>query len=313
MSGRRNPEERTAVASATRTAMLGRAGTQAPALADLALDPLVFDPDVDRRGAYGGFFLAKDSGADNYAVPDAPGGPQWTLRYNGRGIKIPRIHLPLSVRFAIVATGPLMQTAKAGRDLQYRFEAVVFCDQVIDRRTNKYALLRLAISGVPAVKLHQFMVLEIREALGRLTHRFRHDTRAAFRESRLSRDCYEAAMARSATPQFIWVPVSAKACQRLGDKSSTIGAIPFTDFITKRGNKRLSMWTRVSTDRLATPDSEGGLLLTGWVQKACDSLHPTYHRALRDRAEWKARYKRTRVLAAPTSNQAADAATRADD
>lgn len=43
--------------------MLEQSSSQAPVLTDLNLDPLVFDPDARRRGAFGGFFLAKAQSA----------------------------------------------------------------------------------------------------------------------------------------------------------------------------------------------------------------------------------------------------------
>lgn len=294
-------------------ALLEQAGSQAPVLTDLELDPLVFDPDVRRRGAFGGFFLADDSGAENYLVPNAPAGAGWSRRYNGPSRDIPGVHLPPSMRFALVAAGPLMKTAKAGRDPQFRFEAVVFCDQVINRRTGRYAMLRLVISGVPAVKLHNFMVLDIYEPLRRLTERLHQDTRRAFRAGHISRTRYEAAMGNSATAQFIWAPVSVKACQPLGKNSPTLGAMPYVEFKTRKGDRYLSMWTRVSTDSLAAPDEDGGLLLTGWVQEACENMHPRFHRILRERAAWKAQNTRTTVLTPPRPHSSAAVSPSAAD
>lgn len=297
----------------TGIALLEQAGSQAPVLTDLDLDPLVFDPDARRRGAFGGFFLADDSGAENYLVPNAPEGAEWARRYNGPGRDIPGVHLPASLRFALVAAGPLMKTAKPGQDPQFRFEAAVFCDQVIDRRTGRYAMLRLVISGVPAVKLHNFLALDINEPLCRLTKRLHEDTRRAFRAGRISRTWYEAAMGNSATAQFIWAPVSVKACQPLGKYSSTLGAMPYVEFKPRQGDRYLSMWTRVSTDSLATPDEEGGLLLTGWVQEECESNHPRFQRILRERAAWKERHTRTTILTPPRPNPPAAPSPSASD
>ena len=278
-------------------AMLAEAGTREAMLTDIDLDPLVFDPDAQRRGQFGGFFLANDAGAEKYEVPRAPRGAEWARRYNGPGKVIPGTHLPRLVRFAIVAAGPLMKISKAGRAPQFRFEAIVFCDQVIDRQTSKFAMLRLAINGVPAVKLHKFMALEINEPLRRLTDRLHKEARDAYRDKTISRSRFEAALSRAATPQFIWVPVKVKACQRLGGEGSeTRGALPFVEVKGKKSDRLFSMWSHVSTDKLAMPDSEGGLLLTGWVREECFNLHQRFHRVLHERALWKENNTRSLIL-----------------
>jgi hypothetical protein len=102
-----------------------------------------------------------------------------------------------------------------------------------------------------------------------------------------------------------------KACQRLGTTHGTLAAVPFVDFMTGDGNQRRSAWTKVPTDSLATPDDRGGLLITGWVREGYRDLHNHYHRALRLRAEWKARHTMTRILQAEAT--AAQAQGTADD
>lgn len=121
-------------------ALLEKGCTKAATFADLRLDPLVFDSDVSRRGQFDGFFLARDAGAENYVAPKAPEANEWARRYNGPGRVIPGIHLPKNTQCGIVAAGPLMKIAKPGQPPQPRFEAVVICDQVIDRKTACSAL-----------------------------------------------------------------------------------------------------------------------------------------------------------------------------
>ena len=277
-------------------ALLAQTGGDQPILTDLPLDPLVFDPDVRRRGEFGGFFLANDAGAGKYLVQNAPEGAEWRRRLISPGRSIEGIHLPKTLRFALVAAGPLMKTGKPGQDLQFRFEAVVFCDRVIDRESGELALLRLAIGGVPAVKLHQFMVTDIQEALARLTERLRQAAQEAFDRGGLDRARLDAALANAATAQFIWLPISVKACQPVGNRTPTRGAVPYVDFMNRETGQRESMWTRIPTERLATPDDQGGLLLTGRVQAECQGRHAHYHQILRSRAEWKSRFTRTAIL-----------------
>src|SRR6266540_134202 len=107
MIAQSNSKQGRAREATTGILLLEQAGKSSPVLTDLDLDPLVFDPDARRRGAFGGFFLANDSGAENYLVPNAPAGAEWSRRYNGKGRDIPGVHLPPSMRFALVATGPL--------------------------------------------------------------------------------------------------------------------------------------------------------------------------------------------------------------
>src|SRR5712691_12417758 len=73
-------------------------------------DILVFDTDSKRMGAYGGFFLANDYNAQSYEVLNRSFEPNEALRINGPKNKIPGIHLPQLVHFALVADGPLFTT-----------------------------------------------------------------------------------------------------------------------------------------------------------------------------------------------------------
>src|SRR5581483_2958608 len=232
--------ERRQAGASEGVALLAQTGSQQATLTDLPFDPLVFDPDVRRRGEFGGFFLADDAGAGKYIVQNAPEGAEWRRRFISPGRSIKGIHLPRNLRFALVAAGPLMKTGKPGQDLQFRFEAVVFCDRVIDRGSGELALLRLAIGGVAAVKLHQFMVTDIQKALARLTERLRQDAQKAFDRGGLERARLDAALANAATAQFIWLPISVKACQPVGNRTPTRGAVPYVDFMNRETGQRES-------------------------------------------------------------------------
>src|SRR3982074_469164 len=106
-------------------------------------DILVFDTDSKRMGKYGGFFLANDYNAQSYEVHNRSYEPHEALRINGPKNKIPGIHLPQLVHFALVAEGPLFTTPAKTRSRTnevYNFEAIAFCHEVVHRETREYGL-----------------------------------------------------------------------------------------------------------------------------------------------------------------------------
>lgn len=277
-------------------AMLELADPDVPLLPELALDALVFDIDAARGGRFGGFFMADDAGAGRYLFPNAPAGDEWRSRVSASGRLISGFHLPRDVRFALVAAGPLMWLAGLGAKAHYRFEAVVFCNEVLDKESKEPALIRLVISGVPAVKLHQFMVLDINEPLERITQLIRSWARRSLDDGAIERNRYQRLMDRRATPQMIWLPVSVRLQAPVGRNkdNATAGAVPEVDRLDGRAYR--SLWPAVPTDLLVTPDTENGLLMTGRVQEFCRDRRRLYERKLRGRAKWKVRYELASIV-----------------
>jgi hypothetical protein len=276
-------------------ALLEAADPDIPWLPDLKLDPLVFDIDSSRVGEYGGFFIADDAGAARYLIPNAPGGDEWKKRMTGQS-HVSGLHLPRRVRFALVAAGPLLWLAGLGQKAHYRFDAVAFCSEVLDLQSGFPALLRLAITGVPAVKLHQYFVVDIYEPLGRMTEYLRGRARTAGDHQFMDRSHYQRILERRATPQMIWIPVDVGSRVQLGRNAHkpTLGAAPLVDRFQDNGFK--SLWTEVPTEMLATPDDRGGLLITGPIGEFARDHRRRYERMLRQRAWWKVRYELASIV-----------------
>lgn len=73
-----------------------------------------------------------------------------------------------------------------------------------------------------------------------------------------------------------------ESMSKAGERSDSYKALPFVGFKSP-GSKSFRSWNKIPTDRLVTPDYDGGLLPTGRVQETCCALRPHFHRPLRAR------------------------------
>lgn len=271
---------------------------------------LVWDPDSKRKGRYGGFFGAKDLGFDRFDIPNAPqDSKEWLFRDNGDK-EIEGWHLPEKVRFAFVAIGRLYHVEKAnmsferdGRDaLTPSFEAIAFCNQIFDHE-REYplvknlskggpALVKVALKGVPAVKVAQYiMTPDILDPLNRMTEFWHSEARRKKEAGEIDEARLARILASKATPSMLWVPIHANYQYRMGEdaKKTTVGAVPKTDEkIETEGRSRptyKSLWPQVPTPLLVKPDQQGGLLVTGEIYEFCKKYRPQFTELLLARAE----------------------------
>jgi hypothetical protein len=257
-------------------------------------DILVFDTDVKRLGAYGGFFLASDYNSRNYSVTNASTDPNEAIRVNGPRHKIPGIHLPQLAHFALVAPGPLYvkpkpQPAPGTEKDDFHFEAIVYCREVISRQTSTYALLKLTLKGPAAIKLHNHFTLSIAEPLDRMDAYYHALARKLFYSGQINRSRLEHILSQRATAQLIWIPVETARGVQIGrDDTALTGAMVYTDEpIPDNELKLRSRWPLIPTETLVTPANNGGLLLDTATQRLCQDNHRRYQLALHSRARAK--------------------------
>lgn len=252
-------------------------------------DLLVFDTDTKRDGAYGGFFLANDYNAQSYEVSNRTLNPNEALRINGPNQKIPGIHLPALVHFALVADGPLFTTpGNSDANQVFNFEAIVLCREALHRETHAYGLFKLTLKGPAAVKLHRYMTIDVEDPLRRIDAYYHDYARQLFRLHQIPRSRLEHILKQQATPQLFWIPVPIVKGVEIGQgRKSVTGAMVYTDAFQEHNKKRPSRWSFVTTESLITPSMHGGLQLEYSVQQFCQNSRARYQSALRLRAQAK--------------------------
>jgi|GEM_PF-1806374 len=266
-------------------ALLESADQKARPLATNKLpDILVFDTDSKRMGEYGGFFLASDYNADLYNVAGASPDPRSQERVNSPANRIPGVHLPSPVHFALIAAGPLFTAAGS-----FHFEAIVFCREVTLKDTGETALLKLTTKGPAAVKLHHHFTIGINDPLTRMSDHYHTLAHELFQTDSISKTRLDTILNSQATPQMVWIPVEIKRGAQIGraEDKSVIGAMVFTDDPLENPQQFKSRWPSVPLQSLITPDTDGGLLLTGALQEYCQSNRLQYEEILSTRAASK--------------------------
>lgn len=251
-------------------------------------DILVFDTDSKRMGNYGGFFLADDYNAGQYSFTGISDDPNSRERVNSPTNRIPGIHLPELVHFALVAAGPLFAVNDA-----FHFEAIVFCREVTRRDDGQYPLLKLTTKGPAAVKLHAHFTLAISEPLSRMNAYYHNLARQLFENGTLTNERLENILNKQVTPQMIWIPVQIQRNVQIGptDQKCVIGAMVYTDEPIPNSARFNSRWPTVPLEELITPDTAGGLLLPRHQQQFCKENRQHYETLLRQRAATKGTIK----------------------
>lgn len=267
-------------------------------------DPLAFDTDSKRQnedgvaGIYGGFFLAEDCNADSYHVPNASVEPKgWLKRVNGSlpEQQIPGIHTPRRVRFALVAAGPLRKKIKENGKTTHTWQAIVLCNEIFDKATNDYALLKLTVNGVVATKLFNYMVTHVSKPCDVLTDYFHEQARIQHKAGKITDERLRTILSKRATPQMFWIPVRVEPGQRIGldPQNSTMGALPVVDRLIK-GGRFETLWPQVPREMLITRDDEmvtiggkeyPGLRLPQRLHEFCRDNREKYERLLQEAAE----------------------------
>jgi len=244
-------------------------------------DILVFDTDSKRMGDYGGFFLASDYNADLYNVAGASADPKSQQRVNSPTNRIPGVHLPSPVHFALVAAGPLFTSEGS-----FHFEAIVFCKEVTRKDTRESALLKLTTKGPAAVKLHHHFTIGISDPLTRMSNHYHELAHELFQTDSIPKARLDTILNRQATPQMIWIPVQIERGVQIGraEDKSVIGAMVFTDEPLENTQQFKSRWPSIPLEHLVKPDSHGGLLLTGPLQQYCQANRQQYEEVLYTRA-----------------------------
>jgi hypothetical protein len=267
-------------------------------------DPLAFDTDSKRQnedgvaGIYGGFFLADDCNADAYDVPNAPREPKgWLKRVNGSlpEQQIPGVHTPRRVRFALVAAGPLRRKMKDNGKMTHTWQAIVLCNEIFDKTTGDYALLKLTVNGVVATKLFNYMVTHISKPCDVLTDYFHEQARLQHKAGKINNERLQFILSKRATPQMFWIPVRVEPGQRIGldPQNSTMGALPVVDRLVK-GGRFETLWPQVPKEMLIARDNEmvaiggreyRGLRLPQCLHEFCRDNREKYERLLIEAAE----------------------------
>jgi hypothetical protein len=278
---------------------LEQADQQARPQTTLLPDILVFDTDSKRMGEYGGFFLAHDYNADSYQVTGASNDPKAQERVNSPTSRIRGIHLPNLAHFALVAAGPLYTI----NDI-FHFEAIVFCKEIVRRDTGQVALLKLTTKGPAAVKLHHFFTIGISDPLTRMTVHYHSLARELFTNQEITKDRLDNILRQQATPQMLWIPVELQRGVQIGrdTEKSVIGTMVYTDEPIPNTKKFNSRWSGIPLEQLITPDSDGGLLLTGNTQQHCRTHRQYYEEILTTRALAKGIIQQTPVPKDQTSS-----------
>jgi len=267
-------------------------------------DPLAFDTDSKRQnedgvaGIYGGFFLAEDCNASRYDVPNAPLTPAgWLKRVNGSlpEQQIQGVHTPRRVRFALVAAGPLRKKTKDNGKLTHTWQAIALCNEVFDKATNDYALLKLTVNGVVATKLFNYMVTHISKPCDVLTDYFHEQARLQHKTGKITDERFRSILSKRATPQMFWIPVRIEPGQRIGldPQNSTMGALPIVDKLVA-GGRFETLWPQVPREMLIARDSDtvtisgkeyAGLRLPQRLHEFCRDNREKYERLLIEAAE----------------------------
>ena len=267
-------------------------------------DPLAFDTDSKRQnedgvsGIYGGFFLAEDCNASRYDVPNAPREPAgWLKRVNGPmpEQQIPGVHTPRRVRFALVAAGPLRRKTKENGKLTHTWQAIVLCNEIFDKTTSDYALLKLTVNGVVATKLFNYMVTHVSKPCDVLTDYFHEQARLQHKAGKINDERLRSILSKRATPQMFRIPVRIEPGQRIGldPQNSTMGALPVVDRLVK-GGRFETLWPQVPRELLIARDNEmvaiggkqyPGLRLPQKLHEFCRDNREKYERLLREAAE----------------------------
>lgn len=213
---------------------------------------IVWDYDLKRDGETGGFFLSEDEPlvAQRYSIPDAPTGPGWHERTINAKQKIPGRYLPDPTHFIILQCGKLQKVVEPsefspdGTTTRFRLRALAVARDVRDAFENdQYALVRLSIRGVAAIKLATYF-----NQLPRVAQRISALlTKQAGRPLRIS-------------PQKIWVPVSVARAVPLGRNGQQIGALPDVDVVDPKTGRFHSRWEAVEDQFLSATFSAGGYI-----------------------------------------------------
>lgn len=213
---------------------------------------IVWDYDLKRDGETGGFFLSEDDPliAQRYSIPNAPTGPGWHERTINAKQKIPGRYLPDPTHFIILVCGKLQKVVEPsefspdGTTTRFRLRALAVARDVRDALENdQYALVRLSVRGIAAIKLANYF-----NQLPRVAQRISAVlTKQTGRPLRIS-------------PQKIWVPVSVARAVPLGRNGQQIGALPDVDYVDTKTGRFHSCWDRIQDQFLAATFSAGGYI-----------------------------------------------------
>lgn len=214
---------------------------------------IVWDYDLKRDGETGGFFMASDNPLveQRYTILDAPTGPGWNERVIKATQKIPGRYLPDPAHFVVLKCGKLQNVTEPsefspqGMVNRYRLRALVAVREVRDSfEDDQYALVRLSVRGIAAIKLVNY---------------FNQLTRVAQRISALLTK-QTGRLLRIST-QKIWVPVSVARAVPLGRNGQQVGALPDVDQIDPKTGRYRSRWELIEDKFLTATYSAGGYIL----------------------------------------------------